>query len=160
MLHESFEEKSDVLIERPKLRPEAASFPCTKKIKIMDIEEIDFGMIQKLGSKEPLFSPSQILRSHSQDFNSPRCKAFSAQLPCSGSGSRDSLRDGFMRDDSYRQYPITKITDTIYLGSDDDANNLDLLRREKITHCLSLVARKWKKNRGLSSFRWGKKEFK
>jgi len=65
------------------------------------------------------------------------------------------------REDSYKHYPMTKITDTIYLGSDYDASNEVALRKEKITHCLSMVARKWKKKRVSGLFKYiGNKDIK
>jgi len=65
-----------------------------------------------------------------------------------------TLRTDVTRDDSYRQYPMSKITESLYLGSDNDANNLEQLHAEKITHCLSMVARKWStKTRSVSAFR-------
>merc|ERR1719419_1656921 len=48
-------------------------------------------------------------------------------------------------DSDYQFYPMTKITESLYLGCDRDAQDEVTLREKKITHCLSMVARKWDK---------------
>lgn len=50
---------------------------------------------------------------------------------------------GTRRDVSYKHYPMTKISDSVYLGNDHDACNRKVLRAEKITHILSMVGRKF-----------------
>jgi len=58
-------------------------------------------------------------------------------------------------DDTDHHYPMTKITKRLYLGNDDDASDEAALRKEKITHVLSMVARKWdEKPRETSTFDW------
>jgi len=48
----------------------------------------------------------------------------------------------YAKDDSFTHYPMTKISPSIYLGTDQDACDDARLTAEKITHILSLVARK------------------
>jgi len=56
-------------------------------------------------------------------------------------------------------YPMTKITETLYLGNDHDASDEGALKKAKITHVLSMVARKWSyKPRGWLN--WRSKEIK
>jgi len=51
-------------------------------------------------------------------------------------------------------YPMTKITETLFLGNDHDASDEAALKKAKITHVLSMVARKWrKKPRGWLNWR-------
>jgi len=44
---------------------------------------------------------------------------------------------------TYRHYRMTKITKRLFLGNDHDASDEEALRKAKITHVLSMVARKW-----------------
>jgi len=61
--------------------------------------------------------------------------------------------------DTYHHYPMTKITETLFLGNDHDARDEDALKKAKITHVLSMIARKWtNKPRGL--FNWKSKGVK
>lgn len=46
-------------------------------------------------------------------------------------------------DDTHHNYPMTKITKRLFLGNDHDSSNEAVLRKEGITHVLSMVARKW-----------------
>jgi len=67
-------------------------------------------------------------------------------------------------DDIYQIYRMTKILDSLYLGNDHDAEDEDALRKAKITHVLSMVARKFNKKRRAKfdpAFRWlGKRKQK
>jgi len=49
--------------------------------------------------------------------------------------------------DEWLQCRMSKITDSLYLGNDNDACDEEALKAEKITHVLSMVARKWGKKR-------------
>jgi len=72
--------------------------------------------------------------------------------------------DGDNKDDTYQIYRMTKITDSLYLGNDHDAEDEDALRKAKITHVLSMVARKFNKKRRAKfdpAYRWlGKRKQK
>jgi len=50
-------------------------------------------------------------------------------------------------DDTHHHYPMTKITKRLFLGNDHDARDEAGLREARITHVLSMVARKWTKKR-------------
>lgn len=61
--------------------------------------------------------------------------------------------------DTNHHYPMTKITETLFLGNDHDASDEAALKKAKITHVLSMIARKWSyKPRGL--FNWMSKGIK
>jgi len=56
--------------------------------------------------------------------------------------------------DTNHHYPMTKITDRLFLGNDDDASDEAALKKAKITHVLSMIARKWSyKRRGWINWR-------
>jgi len=62
-------------------------------------------------------------------------------------------------DETNHHYPMTKITETLYLGNDHDASDEAALKKAKITHVLSMIARNWSsKPRGL--FNWMSKGIK
>jgi len=100
------------------------------------------------GRSFALFSPKRWASSKSQrerfpEQQSPRSKTASnpATMPSKGSC------------DTNHHYPMTKITETLYLGNDHDASDEAALKKAKITHVLSMIARKWSyKPRGL--FNW------
>jgi len=80
--------------------------------------------------------------------------------PRSKSASSPSLmHDVVDTVDTNHHYPMTKITETLFLGNDNDASDEAALKKAKITHVLSMIARKWSyKPRGL--FNWMSKGIK
>jgi len=60
-------------------------------------------------------------------------------------------------DDTYQRYRMTKITESLYLGNDEDARDEAALSAEKITHVLSMVARKWSRKRS-ATFSWKRRK--
>jgi len=75
----------------------------------------------------------------SQNPSGSRPKSTSAPVHLKAGGDSDEDEKEYM----YKQYRMTKITDQLYLGDDHDANDETALKEEKITHVLSMVARKW-----------------
>jgi len=81
-----------------------------------------------------------------------RGRTASAPIPRPDSDSKIAY------DDTDHHYPMTKITKRLFLGNDHDASDEAALRKAKITHVLSMVARKWdEKPRG--TFDWKPKIF-
>jgi len=75
----------------------------------------------------------------SRELSGSRPKSTSApvHLKCVGDSDEDE------KEYTYKHYRMTKITDQLYLGNDHDANDETALKEEKITHVLSMVARRW-----------------
>jgi len=128
---------------------EQTYFSHSRKLSWDDIDLSKFQM-SNAATTGNLFSPKLIALSPMIRSNSSHGERYSNC--CFGLNLLTPKGSGLSSDDSYSQYPMTKITDSLYIGSDIDSNNLKLLRREKITHCLSVVARKWN-NEKWSAFR-------
>lgn len=126
---------SDQIIRRRKMRNEFSPYQGMKAMKATSFDEIDWNDIKPMRKSMDLFSDLTAI---------PKCnRSTSGTSPVNRS---PSAHHGY-RDDTFQQYPMTKITDSVYLGSDNDATNEVRMREEGITHCLSMVARKFTKER-------------
>jgi len=105
-----------------------------------------------------LFSPKKWAASKIQRERFPKQHSTRSNISSSPTLMLDiDKNEGFA--DTNHHYPMTKITETLFLGNDHDASDEAALKKAKITHVLSMIARNWSsKPRGL--FNWMSKGIK
>jgi len=110
------------------------------------------------GQSFTLFSPKKWAASKTQSERFPKQHSTRSNISSTPTLMLDlDKNEGFA--DTNHHYPMTKITETLFLGNDHDASDEAALKKAKITHVLSMIARKWSyKPRGL--FNWMSKGIK
>jgi len=145
-------------IQAPKPRRTVSEAPKPTRSRDSFLERIDWGAVGAVASartlgEKPIFgnksfavppSTRNRLASAPLKLCAPELREYTYE------DSDDETDDKGPSDETYQRLTMSKITKRLYLGNDQDASDEDALRRAKITHVLSMVARKWdKKPRGI-----------